>query len=38
MNEHSLTTQNSISGVFVNNKNALPFLDMKKTVHILVKR
>jgi hypothetical protein len=36
MNEHSLTAKNSTSVYFVNNKNALAFLDMKKTMPILV--
>jgi len=35
MNEHSLTTKNSTSAVFVNNKNTLPFLDTEKNMPIL---
>jgi hypothetical protein len=38
MNEHSLTTKHNISVIFVNNKNTLAFLDIKKTVLILVIR
>jgi hypothetical protein len=38
MNEHSLTGKHSMSVFFVNNKKRLAFLDMKKTVPILMKR
>jgi hypothetical protein len=38
MNEHSLTTENSISAVFVNNKNTITVLDTKKNVVKLITR